>query len=470
MTRGLHWFRNDLRLRDNTALAALFARSEAWLPVFVIDRRVMGGPAGGGPRSHFLLDCLGRLAADLERRGVPLRVCEGRPEDALPRLMHETGARLVSWNEDTTPFATRRDHAVRRAVERARGQVLTRLDHVVYGASEIRTAAGGPYSVYSPYRRRWWARWGREPRLPARMPPMPPPIAGAAADPLPEPGALGLGSAALELPTGGEDAAHRRLARFLASAAGRYHEDRHRPDLDGTSRLSPYLRFGALSVRQCIASAEEAQLADPRARRGLEKWMDELVWREFYAAVLEEHPRVLRESHRREYDGMAWNDDAEGFEAWCEGRTGYPMVDAGMRQLRETGWMHNRVRMIVASFLVKDLLIDWREGERFFFERLVDGDPASNNGGWQWAASTGTDPQPYFRIFHPVSQGRRWDPDGSYVRRFVPELRGVAGADLHEPWEAVRPPADYPPPIVDHAERRAQALERFREAREGAHR
>ena len=214
--------------------------------------------------------------------------------------------------------------------------------------------------------------------------------------------------------------------------------------------------------------SEAAAHAEPALRRGVAKWLDELVWREFYAAILELHPRVLRESYRPEYAAVTWNDDAESFEAWCEGRTGYPIVDAGMRQLRATGWMHNRVRMITASFLTKDLLIDWREGERFFFESLVDGDPASNNGGWQWAASTGTDPQPYFRIFNPVTQGERWDPSGRYVRRWVPELADVPDRYVHTPWRLDPPPADYPPPLVDHAERRAQALERFGRARQMA--
>jgi deoxyribodipyrimidine photo-lyase len=252
----------------------------------------------------------------------------------------------------------------------------------------------------------------------------------------------------------------RRLDRFLETAVGRYHERRDRPDLDATSRLSPYLRFGAISVRHCFARAEEAAHAEPALQRGVAKWLDELVWREFYSAILEEHPRVLRENHRRAYDAVVWNEDPDGFEAWCEGRTGYPIVDAGMRQLRATGWMHKRVRRIVASFLTKDLVIDWRMGERFFLERLVDGDPASNNGGWQWAASTGTDAQPYFRIFNPVAQARRWDPQGRYVRRWLPELGEVADAHVHAPWEGGLP-ADYPPPIVDHAEQRELALERF---------
>jgi deoxyribodipyrimidine photo-lyase len=298
---------------------------------------------------------------------------------------------------------------------------------------------------------------------------LPPPIPGFSASPVADPREFGLevrGADGAAAPTGGEEAAKRRLDAFLEGAARRYHEDRDRPALDGTSRLSPYLRFGAISVRQCFEHGEDAAAGEPALRRGVGKWLDELVWREFYAAILERHPRVLRESYRREYDALVWNDDARGFEAWCEGQTGFPIVDAGMRQLRATGWMHNRVRMIVASFLTKDLLIDWREGERFFLERLVDGDPASNNGGWQWSASTGTDAQPYFRIFNPVAQGRRWDPHGRYVRRWLPELGRVEDAHVHAPWEETLP-SDYPPPIVDHAERRELALERFGSVRDG---
>jgi deoxyribodipyrimidine photo-lyase len=465
MTRGLHWFRNDLRLRDNTALNALAAQAAEWLPVFVLDPRLLAGSCVGKPRARFLLDCLARLSRDLEKRGVPLLVRTGRPEEVLPKLLHETGARLLSFNEGTTPFAHRRDAAVQRAVERSGGQVVARLDHVVFRSSEIRSASGGAYSVYSPYRRKWWGQWSEEPRLPVGLGRLPPPIPGFAADPVPDSREFGLEKGGCDVPTGGEAAARRRLGGFLETAAGRYHEDRDRPDLDGTSRLSPYLRFGAISVRQCFGRAEEAVHVEPALQQGTAKWLDELIWREFYSAILEEHPRVLRESYRREYDALVWNDDPRRFEAWCEGRTGYPIVDAGMRQLRATGWMHNRVRMIVASFLTKDLLIDWREGERFFFEHLVDGDPASNNGGWQWAASTGTDAQPYFRIFNPVAQGRRWDPEGRYVRRWVPELRAVPDPHVHAPWESGLP-GDYPPPIVDHAERRVLALERFRSARE----
>jgi deoxyribodipyrimidine photo-lyase len=463
VTRGLHWFRNDLRLQDNTALGALVTLAEEWLPVFVLDPRIAGTRVGM-PRNRFLLDCLARLSRDLEKRGVPLLVREGRPEDELPKLMHETGASLLSFNKDATPFARLRDAAVRRAVERGGGGVMARLDRVVFRSSEIRSASGGAYSVYSPYRKTWWKRWLEDPRYPVRLGRVPPPIPGFSADRIPDPRELGLEAGGCDVPTGGEAAARRRLARFLETAAGRYHEDRDRPDRDGTSRLSPYLRFGVLSVRECFERAQEAAHLEPGLQQGVAKWLDELVWREFYSAILEEHPRVLRESYRREYDALVWNDDPRGFEAWCEGHTGYPIIDAGMRQLRATGWMHNRVRMIVASFLTKDLLIDWREGERFFFERLVDGDPASNNGGWQWAASTGTDAQPYFRIFNPVAQGRRWDPEGRYVRHWVPELRELPDPHVHAPWESGLPDG-YPPPLVDHAERRELALERYRSAR-----
>jgi deoxyribodipyrimidine photo-lyase len=462
--RGVHWFREDLRLRDNTALAALAARVDEWLPVFVLDPRLAGEP--WRPRLRFLLESLALLGRDLARRGVPLLVREGLPERVLPGLLAQLGAEMLSFNEGTTPFAHRRDAEVRRAVEQRGASVLACSDRVVYRAAEVRSRTGGPYAVYTPYRSAWWSRWREDPRRPARDPALPPAIPGHAADPVPAPHPRTLTGEPIAAP--GEVAAQRRLCEFLAGPAAHYHRDRDRPDRDGTSRLSAALRFGTISIRDCFASAEAAAREDPRLRDGVAKWLDELIWRDFYAAVLEQNPRVLQGSYRREYDALVWNDDAEGFAAWCEGRTGFPLVDAGMRQLLATGWMHNRVRMVVASFLTKDLLIDWRAGERFFFECLVDGDPASNNGGWQWAASTGTDAQPYFRIFNPIAQGQRWDPDGEYVRRWLPELRAVAGARVHEPWDEAPLLLDYPRPIVDHAQRRVLALERYRAARGAA--
>jgi len=463
--RGLFWFRNDLRLADNRSLDALVARVEEWLPVFVLDDRLLAGRNRSPARTRFLLDCLGRLGSALGERGVPLQVCSGRPERVLPALARETGARLLAFNRSATPFARERDAEVRRAVEGDGVSVISHLDHVVFDASEVRSASGGAYSVYTPYRRAWWRRWREEPRRPTRAPRLPPPIPGFAADPLPDPADLGAAGCDVALPTGGSDAARRRLAAFLDGPVRRYAEDRDVPGIDGTSRLSAYLRFGAISVRTCFERAEEAARIDPGLAPGVDRWLDELIWREFYASILEANPRVLRGAHRREYDGLVWNDDASEFDAWCRGRTGFPFVDAAMRQLNATGWMHNRARMVSASFLTKDLLIDWRDGERLFMERLVDGDPAQNNGGWQWAASTGTDAQPYFRIFNPVTQSRRWDPDGRYIRRWVPELRALGPREIHEPWKVPMRAPDYPPPIVDHAERRELALERYRDAR-----
>jgi deoxyribodipyrimidine photo-lyase len=280
----------------------------------------------------------------------------------------------------------------------------------------------------------------------------------------------------------GEVEARRRLEAFVAGDDApiyRYAEGRNRLDRDGTSRLSPYLRFGMLSARQAVVGALAAAGAAPGAgaRQGAETWLNELVWREFFIHILYHFPRVRASSFRPEYDRIAWENDEAAFAAWCQGRTGYPVVDAAMRQLVQTGWMHNRARMIVASFLVKDLLVDWRWGERFFMQHLVDGDPAANNGGWQWTAGTGTDAAPYFRIFNPILQGKKHDPGGDFVRRWLPELDGVPDKYLHAPWEMpeeVQHQAgctigqDYPAPIVDHAWARERTLAAYAHAREMA--
>ena len=265
---------------------------------------------------------------------------------------------------------------------------------------------------------------------------------------------------------GGHQAAQDRLNQFLNKPVALYHQNRDRPDLDGTSRLSMHLRFGTISVRECFKQAIQVAQTDPTYKPGVQQWLDELIWREFYNAILEENPRVLHGNYRQEYDYLNWRNNPKDLSAWCEGRTGFPIVDAGIRQLLSTGWMHNRIRMIVASFLTKDLLIDWKLGERFFFEHLVDGDPASNNGGWQWAASTGTDAQPYFRIFNPWKQSERWDPEGDYIRHWVAELRDVPASQLHSPTSVSQLTSDYPTPIVDHASQRHLTLMEYRKARE----
>ena len=465
--RVVHWFRNDLRLHDNTALAAA-ARGDELIALFVIDPALLARAHVSPPRRRFLADCLASLAANLAHHGSRLVVRSGAPAEVIARLLDETRADRLTVNRDYTPYARRRDAAV-RAVAAARGvQMEEHKDRVVFEHDELRTKSGGGYVVFTPFRNAWVQRYRDTAPAPGRRPTLPPPVDGVASEPLPDAARLAAGDDTTAIPAGGEAAALTRLDAFLAGPLRNYARDRDRPAVDGTSRLSPHLRFGTVSIRRCVHRALALADADRTASAGAAKWVDELVWREFYVALLAEHPRVLDGAFRREFAAVAWNDDAAGFRAWCEGRTGYPFVDAAMRQLVQTGWMHNRARMIVASFLTKDLLLDWRAGERVFMRHLVDGDPASNNGGWQWAASTGTDAQPYFRIFNPVLQGERFDPEGAYVRRYVPELRDVPAAFVHKPWLAPAPPRDYPPPIVDHAERRTAAVARYEAARAAA--
>jgi deoxyribodipyrimidine photo-lyase len=277
----------------------------------------------------------------------------------------------------------------------------------------------------------------------------------------------------------GEEEAKARLHAFVHGDDAPifdYANDRNRPDLDGTSRLSPYLRFGMLAPRLAALAAYTALERAPStgAAKGAETWLNELIWREFYLKILQEYPHVRQGAFRPEYDAIRWDNDAAAFDAWCAGQTGYPFVDAAMRQLNTTGWMHNRARMVVASFLVKDLLIDWRWGERYFMQQLVDGDPAANNGGWQWTAGTGTDAAPYFRIFNPITQGEKFDPDGAFVRRWVPELANVPGKFIHAPWTMAKSDQirtgcvigqTYPAPIIDHGWARQRTLDAYKIAR-----
>lgn len=463
--RVVHWFRNDLRLRDNRALSAAAARAGELVALFVFDDRLLAGDGAGAPRIRFLLASLERLRADLATRGHPLVLRRGDPAREVPAFARAVKADELHWNADYGPYARRRDAAVRSAVSRDGVAVREHKDRVVYSEAELRTQGGDAFRVYSPFRNAWWRRWAEAPERPEGPLRLPKPVPAIQSGSLPTAAELDAEGDSIELPTAGEAAARRRLDAFLDGPVERYADGRDRPDLDATSRLSPYLRLGAISPRVCFERAFAAERERPRMRPGLRKWLDELIWREFYVAVLAAHPHVVTRSFRPEFDALRWEEDEAGFRAWCEGRTGYPFVDAAMRQLAQTGWMHNRARMVVASFLTKDLGIDWRRGERFFQSRLIDGDLASNNGGWQWAASTGTDAQPWFRIFNPVTQGERFDPEGAYVRRFVPELSGSPDRYLQRPWEAPTPPRDYPAPIVDHAERRAWTLRRFEAVR-----
>jgi deoxyribodipyrimidine photo-lyase len=380
-------------------------------------------------------------------------------------LKSETAAMGIFAEADISPYARQRDKKVLRELPLTLTPGVT-----VHPPDTLIKPNGLPYTVYTPFLRRWQGLPFPNKLLlaPERMPALPLiPNLGVPDKP---------GQYAESLFPAGEAEAHRRLDAFIDTTIYSYAEGRNRMDLDGTSGLSPYLRFGMLSARQVAWAAGDAiaRAKDTSSGQGAESWLNELIWREFYAAILYHFPYVRREAFRQEMREIGWCEDSASFKAWAEGHTGYPIVDAGMRQMNSTGWMHNRARMIAASFLIKDLLIDWRQGEQYFMKRLLDGDPAANNGGWQWTAGTGTDAAPYFRIFNPVLQGKKFDPHGAYVRRWVAELRAVPNAYIHSPWDMpsdVQARAgciigrDYPPPMVDHAWARQRVLEAYGKVR-----
>jgi len=385
-------------------------------------------------------------------------------------IEHECGA--VYWNREYELNERRRDAAVQAACEKARIRTRAFTDQTLAEPGEIRTGEERYFTVFTPFRRALYKALEAT-GIPAVLPrPRKQPATTAAPSPIPD-RVEGFASPAAnsdQLWPGGEKRGLRRLAAFAEKRLARYHLDRDRPALEATSVLSPYLAVGAISVRQCLAAALEAsagKLEGPNT--GATAWINELAWREFYRHILVGYPRVcMGRAFKPETERIRWAKDEEGFRAWCEGRTGVPIVDAGMRQLAATGWMHNRVRMIAAMFLAKDLFIDWREGERFFMRHLIDGDLASNNGGWQWSASTGTDSAPYFRIFNPFSQSRACDPDGEYIRLWVPELQELEGGtdgSIHDPSglpPLARSRIGYPEPIVEHSRARERVLQAFK--------
>jgi deoxyribodipyrimidine photo-lyase len=449
-SRAIVWLRRDLRLDDNVALAAAARDAEEVCIAFNLDPELLASDRIGAPIVQVFFSALAALRADLRERGSDLALLQGDFAAGLIALARRIGARVVYFNEDYEPDAIRRDDAVERELRAAGLDVRRHLDHVYAGADEIVTDAGTPYKVFTPYYRRWYERHRVAPR---------PPVASAralAGRLLPREDAGGTREvpdlaefgfvASSRYPVSSERIARTVLERFARDGGAwkNYAHDRDVPALDGTSAISPHLRAGTIGIRTCVAHARD------------DAWLRQLAWRDFYQMILRRFPHVAEGPFVPAYAAVRWSGDRLAFEAWCEGRTGYPIVDAAMRQLNGTGWMHNRLRMIAASFLTKDLLIDWRWGERYFEQRLADADLAQNNGGWQWAASTGTDAAPYFRIFNPVTQGKKFDPDGTFVRRMLPELAGVPDRFVHEPWEF--PMAGYPPPVVEHAAARERAL------------
>ncbi|SNR52641.1 cryptochrome/photolyase family protein [Halorubrum vacuolatum] len=508
----LFWHRRDLRVADNLGLATAAERGPI-ASVFVFDTDVLAHASD--VRVRRLLDGLEALRDAYRDRGSDLLLAHGDPASILPALAEGLDADRVVWNRDYSGLARERDARVRRALAEAGVERDAHHDAVLHTPDSIRTNAGDPYSVYSYYWKKWRDREVDDP--------VPAPddadllddnrlsddlreagLLGpnddrdgdgndegdddrdgdgndegddvrVAVGELPPMEVLGFGEPDVELQPAGTHAARERLDAFLSEAVFSYVDDRDYPIREGTSRLSAAFKYGEIGPREVYAETERAREAatdrpEPKAEASVEEFQAQLAWREFYTQVLFHNPEVVTENYKTYEEPIDWRDDPEEIEAWKRGETGYPIVDAGMRQLLAEGYMHNRVRMIVASFLTKDLLADWRHGYAHFRDRLADHDTANDNGGWQWAASTGTDAQPYFRIFNPMTQGERYDPDAEYITTYVPELRGVEPDLIHE-WpdllavQRANAAPEYPDPIVDHAERRERALAMYKRAR-----
>lgn len=464
------WFRHDLRIADNPALAAAAARRAPVIPLFILDDQTPGRWRLGGAARWWLHGSLESLARDLRRLGAPLVLRRGPAESVLLGVVEESGAGAVFWNRGYEPFVVQRDRGIKAAL-RARGITADSFKATLLHEPWTVGRGGEPITVFAPFARAL-----------RRLPPPEPPLEAPSGLPNPHhaPASDRLGEWRLRPRSPdwaqglrltwqpGEAAAVARLERFMANAVERYASDRHRPDLDLTSRLSPHLRFGEIGPRQ-IWRAVEAVRALPGGRVGcgIGAFVRELHWREFAYHLLHHHPHLPEHALDPAFDRLGWRDDPAELRAWQAGRTGYPMVDAAMRQLRATGWMHNRLRMIVGSFLTKHLLLPWQEGAAWFWDNLVDADLANNTLGWQWVASTGPDAVGFVRIASPVLQARSFDPGGVFVRRWLPELAALPKALIHEPWRApksvladagVRLGETYPLPIIDHSLARRRAL------------
>ena len=471
--RTLIWIRRDLRTRDNTALhEAARAASRGVIAVFLLSPAQWRKHDDAPVKIDLWLRTLGELSRDLAARNIPLLIRTADRFADAPRVLLDLARAFecdaLHYNREYEVNERDRDDAVTRAFEDDGRRVHAHHDHVAIAPDAIETGQGGYYTVFTPYKKSWIRRAderGGFEVLPApkRQPEM---VTHADQVPTSVDGFPVERSMADRWPAG-ETAGRRRLAAFIRERLHEYKDRRDFPGTNGTSVLSPYLAAGIISPRQCIAAALDANRGRyDSGDAGAVQWISELIWREFYVHILTGFPRVSRhQPFRLETRAIEWSDDEAHFEAWAAGRTGYPLVDAAMRQLVQTGWMHNRLRMVAAMFLTKNLFIDWRRGERFFMQHLVDGDLASNNGGWQWSASTGTDASPYFRIFNPISQSRKFDADGGFIRRFVPELEGVEAERIHEPSRLpslLRSGLDYSEPIVDHSVTRQRAIEAFR--------
>lgn len=459
--KALVWFRRDLRDHDHAALSAALGEAQQVYCVFVFDREILDAlPNRQDRRVHFIRDSLLELEAALRARGGGLIVRQGRAPDVIPALAGQLGVGAVYANRDYEPAAKRRDATVAGQLGELGIAFHHFKDQAIFDGDEVVTQAGKPFSVFTPYKNAWLKRltaadcaaYTGQGQLAGRE------LAGVPS--LDEIGFSETNLAALGIQAG-MSGARALWEDFSTGRIKRYGSLRDFPAVKGVSYLSLHLRFGTISIRELVRGA----LANEAG-----SWLGELIWRDFYFMILDHFPQVVGHAFKPEYDAIRWAVWPEGLAAWCAGRTGYPLIDAAMRQLNYSGWMHNRLRMVVASFLTKDLGIDWRLGEEYFADHLNDFDLSANNGGWQWAASTGCDAQPYFRIFNPITQSEKFDPEGRFIRRYVPELAALPIKYIHAPWLMGRSEQealgvvigrDYPGPIVDHTQARAETLARY---------
>lgn len=465
----IHWFRRDLRMRDNVALHAACEGDTLVIPLFVLDDSIIGSKRVGAPRMKFLLNALTSLDERLQEYGTRLLVRHGKPEHVIPELVNEVGARTLCFNRDYSPYAEKRDGTIDDMLDI---EVCVYDDALLMPPGSILKNDGDPYVVYTYFWKKWKVTDKPEESVRHFRDEWFYDLSDLDNHGIPSLADLGFEDT-IELPEASEDKALDLLQAFMDGDIKYYNDKRNHLPIspydereEGTSYLSPYLRLGLLSPRQAYWAAREAYSStkSEQYKKSVETWVSELAWREFYAHIMHFFPYVLERDFVDTYNDLEWRDAPAELEAWQDGITGYPIVDAPMRQMKSIGWMPNRARMIVASFLTKDLLIHWKHGDIHFMKHLIDGDPAANNGGWQWAAGTGTDAQPYFRIFNPISQSEKYaSPD--YLRHWIPELADVPDKYIHEPWAMDNPPSDYPAPIVDHKAARERTLAAFKAAR-----
>ncbi len=481
---ALFWFRRDLRAHDNASLHAALSGAKKVFCVFVFDRDILDAlPSKQDRRVEFIWESVVELRAALEALGGDLIIRHAFARDEIPTLARALKVDAVFTNQDYEPAAIARDTKVAAQLKKSDIAFHTRKDTVIFEKSEVLTQAGGTFSVFTPYKNAWLKKITDDTFSAYEIAPLKKRFAarGTASNSasIGEFGPLSLADLGFEttnlkdMVTPGMSGAAKLRDDFIERMEN-YKVARDFPSIKGVSYLSIHNRFGTISIRELARIAYTETLR--RKNIGAETWLAELIWRDFYFQIIWHHPHVVKDAFRPEYNALEWQNDKKLFAAWCEARTGYPIIDAAMRQINQTGYMHNRLRMIVASFLTKDLLIDWRWGEKYFADILNDFDLSANNGGWQWAASTGCDAQPYFRIFNPVTQSERFDPEGKFIRKYIPELASVPNKFIHAPWTL--PPLtqqalgfaigkDYPQPVVDHSVQRDKALALFKAVRDG---